>query len=178
MEPYHTVRTGHTSRLPLCLGKVSSCGRLDSGGGRRGPWMVRSVLLNCTARPPHLKDAQATPVRRAGPQHRGHARPPCSLSQPWTLRSATWKGCWVRGVERKPRGTDVGMIRLQWPWAMDCESLVPALWASQAPQGPPSSLKTLPVVTGPSPTPAPLQDLKREKWYRKKPSLKGRLPQE
>lgn len=138
------------------------------GAFGQGRWPVRRVLFNCTARLPRLEDMQPAPVRRAGLQHRGHARPPPpTLSQRWMLRSAKWEGCWVRGVGWKPKETGVQMIGLQWPWAMDCEPLVPALWASQAPQGPPSSLKTLLVVTGQSSTPAPLQDLKREKTAQK-----------
>lgn len=121
------------------------------------------MLFNCAARPPHLEDAQAAPVRRGVCSTVDTPAPRLPLPPLRMLRSAKGEGRWGRGAGWKPEGTDVQMIGPQRPWAMDCEPPVPALWASQAPQGPPSSRKALLVVPGQSSTPAPLQDLKRGK---------------
>lgn len=141
--------------IALCHGKkVSSCGRLDSG-----KWRVKSVVLHCTA--PHT--LQTAPGHAGLPLWRLWAAvvtgpfPPLPGSPPAVDGSGQpcGKSGWVRGVrwKQKEKG-DVQMIRVlvnipsvwtggcnQWPWAMDCETLIPSALgqpsSTQRPLGPP-----------------------------------------
>lgn len=135
MEPYHAVRTGQTFRFLLFATETSPL---------VGVWTAE---VDCEVRAVKPHRPPAPPYRRSGhPGPQGGVRStvgmpalPAHSLQLWMLRSAKWKGWCIRGVEWKPKETDVRMIGLhgtgdcaQWPWAMDRETLVPVLRASPA----------------------------------------------
>lgn len=119
--------------------KVSSCGLLDS---RR--WSVTSTMSKCTARC-SLKTAPGRAVLPPGTRGQlwSQAHPALLPSSPPAVDGSgqpKWK-VWVgkrREMETKHK-KDVQMTRTlvnipsvwtggcdQWPWAMDCETLVPS----------------------------------------------------